>query len=137
MGHALAIYTSALLGVTVSSCSDPGELFGSTSSASQRCAEPAACPAAIADMKPKITCITPDEVSIGEPTTIHVYGSFLEDARGIATKVGFDERRAEGTAISACHLTVAIPSGYFTQSGEVGLVVTTDTSSEPIKLTVR
>lgn len=137
MGYTLPICALALLGIGVSSCSDPGELFGSTSSASQRCAEPAACPAAIADMKPKISCITPDEVRIGEATTLHVYGSFLEDARGVATKISFDQRQAEGTPTSACHLTITIPTGYFTHAGDVELVVTTDTSSDPIKLTVR
>lgn len=135
MGRLLPMCASILL--TIASCSDGPELFGSASSASSRCAEPAACAGAIREMKPRITCISPDEVNVGEATTLHIYGSFLEDSRGVATKVGLDVREADGSATSACHLTVAIPSGFFTRPGDVELVVTTDTSSEPVKLTVR
>src|SRR5687768_16725923 len=101
MGHSLAICASALLGVAISSCSDATELFGSTSSASRRCAEPAVCPASISGMKPLIACVTPDEVNVGEIATLHIYGSFLEDSRGTNTKVRFDDREAEGIPASA------------------------------------
>lgn len=137
MGHAFKIRAAALLSAAVSSCSEPAELLDSARSASLRCAEPAVCPAPIANMTPVIACVSPDQLRISVATTLHIYGSFLEDFRGGSSKVTIDGRDVEGVPTSNCHLTVAIVGGFVSRASTGDLIVTTERPSEPVKLTVR
>lgn len=79
-----------------------------------------------------------DAPKAGEAFTLHIYGTYLQDSRGVNTKVGLNgETGIEGIPVSACHLKLDIPSGHFAAPTDVEVVVVTGQQSSPAMLRVR
>lgn len=107
------------------------------------CAEPPSCPGVDRTKAPNISCHTPTEVVSGQAATLHLFGTYLQDTAGQATKVAFSGPAVVGgnvvdsVPVSACHLEIQIPSGMLSGSGAVEVRAITGTPSNVVSIDVR